>query len=72
VGGGVRKGASVRASLGIVVIGGITSSLLLTLVLVPVMYVLLAPETLVATNEKSPERPAARAGYVGNALSVEK
>jgi HAE1 family hydrophobic/amphiphilic exporter-1 len=69
---GLKPGASVRASLGIVVIGGITSSLLLTLVLVPVMYVLLAPETLVATNEKSPERPAARAGYVGNALSVEK
>jgi hydrophobic/amphiphilic exporter-1 (mainly G- bacteria), HAE1 family len=41
---GIEPGASVRASLGIVVIGGITSSLLLTLVLVPIMYVLLAPD----------------------------
>jgi HAE1 family hydrophobic/amphiphilic exporter-1 len=40
----LEPGSSTRSSLGIVVIGGITSSLILTLVLVPVMYVLLAPE----------------------------
>jgi HAE1 family hydrophobic/amphiphilic exporter-1 len=36
-------GAAVRRSLGIVVIGGLLSSLLLTLVLVPVIYARLAP-----------------------------
>jgi hydrophobic/amphiphilic exporter-1 (mainly G- bacteria), HAE1 family len=46
----LEPGSSTRASLGIVVIGGITSSLLLTLVLVPVMYVLLAPEKFVPAH----------------------
>ena len=36
-------GSSVRRSLGIVVIGGLTSSLLLTLVLVPIAFVWFAP-----------------------------
>lgn len=36
-------GAAVRRSLGVVVIGGLLSSLLLTLVLVPVIYARLAP-----------------------------
>jgi HAE1 family hydrophobic/amphiphilic exporter-1 len=40
----LEPGSSVRASLGVVVIGGILSSLLLTLLLVPVMYMYLAPE----------------------------
>lgn len=40
----LEQGSQVRQSLGIVVIGGMSSSLLLTLVLVPVMYVLLAPK----------------------------
>ena len=40
----LEPGSGSRASLGIVVIGGITSSLILTLLLVPVMYALLAPE----------------------------
>jgi HAE1 family hydrophobic/amphiphilic exporter-1 len=40
----LEPGSSVRSSLGVVVIGGILSSLLLTLVLVPVMYMYLAPE----------------------------
>lgn len=44
----LEPGSSSRASLGIVVIGGITSSLILTLVLVPVMYALLAPEHFAA------------------------
>jgi hydrophobic/amphiphilic exporter-1 (mainly G- bacteria), HAE1 family len=37
-------GAQAARSLGTVVIGGLASSLLLTLVLVPVVYVVLAPE----------------------------
>jgi HAE1 family hydrophobic/amphiphilic exporter-1 len=40
----LEPGSGVRSSLGVVVIGGITSSLILTLVLVPVMYVWLAPK----------------------------
>jgi HAE1 family hydrophobic/amphiphilic exporter-1 len=46
----IEPGSSVRSSLGIVVIGGITSSLILTLVLVPIMYVLLAPEHFVPSH----------------------
>jgi hypothetical protein len=40
----LEPGSTVRSSLGTVVIGGITSSLILTLVLVPIMYTILAPE----------------------------
>jgi HAE1 family hydrophobic/amphiphilic exporter-1 len=40
----IEPGSEVRSSLGIVVIGGILSSLVLTLVLVPVMYMYLAPD----------------------------
>jgi hydrophobic/amphiphilic exporter-1 (mainly G- bacteria), HAE1 family len=43
----LEPGSQSRAPLGIVVIGGITSSLVLTLILVPVMYALLAPEHFV-------------------------
>ena len=39
----LEPGSGTRASLGIVVIGGVISSLVLTLLLVPVMYVWLAP-----------------------------
>jgi HAE1 family hydrophobic/amphiphilic exporter-1 len=39
----LEPGSQVRASLGTVVIGGISSSLVLTLVLVPIMYLWLAP-----------------------------
>ena len=46
----LEPGSSTRSSLGVVVIGGITSSLILTLVLVPVMYVLLAPEHFVPSH----------------------
>ncbi len=42
----LEPGSSVRSSLGVVVCGGAFSSLVLTLVLVPVMYMWLAPETL--------------------------
>jgi HAE1 family hydrophobic/amphiphilic exporter-1 len=40
----LEPGSQVRASLGTVVIGGITSSLVLTLILVPIMYAWLSPE----------------------------
>jgi HAE1 family hydrophobic/amphiphilic exporter-1 len=40
----LEPGSSVRSSLGVVVIGGILSSLFLTLILVPIMYMWLAPE----------------------------
>jgi len=40
----LEPGSGVRSSLGVVVIGGILSSLVLTLVLVPTMYMYLAPE----------------------------
>jgi multidrug efflux pump subunit AcrB len=46
----LEPGSSVRSSLGVVVIGGILSSLFLTLVLVPVMYMWLAPAKLPATE----------------------
>ena len=46
----LEPGSSVRSSLGVVVIGGITSSLILTLVLVPIMYVLLSPEHFVPSH----------------------
>jgi HAE1 family hydrophobic/amphiphilic exporter-1 len=49
----LEPGSSVRSSLGVVVIGGITSSLILTLVLVPIMYVLLAPEHFVPSHGAS-------------------
>jgi multidrug efflux pump subunit AcrB len=42
----LEPGSSVRSSLGVVVCGGAFSSLVLTLVLVPVMYMWLAPEKL--------------------------
>jgi HAE1 family hydrophobic/amphiphilic exporter-1 len=59
----LEPGSSVRASLGIVVIGGITSSLILTLVLVPIMYVLLAPEHFVPSHGGGgPVEPSAASG----------
>jgi HAE1 family hydrophobic/amphiphilic exporter-1 len=55
----LEPGSSVRASLGVVVIGGILSSLLLTLILVPIMYMWLAPTTVAVTENPTPAlRPA--------------
>ncbi len=42
----LEPGSSVRSSLGVVVCGGALSSLVLTLVLVPVMYIWLAPKRM--------------------------
>jgi HAE1 family hydrophobic/amphiphilic exporter-1 len=55
----LEPGSSVRSSLGVVVIGGITSSLILTLVLVPIMYMWLAPEHFVPTHGIGPGEPPA-------------
>ncbi len=43
---GLNPGGATRASLGIAVIGGLTSSLVLTLVIVPIVYGWLAPDKL--------------------------
>jgi hydrophobic/amphiphilic exporter-1 (mainly G- bacteria), HAE1 family len=40
----LEPGSQSRASLGIVVIGGVTSSLILTLLLIPIIYVWIAPK----------------------------
>ena len=53
----LEPGSSVRSSLGVVVIGGITSSLILTLVLVPIMYMWLAPEHFVGSHGIAPSEP---------------
>jgi HAE1 family hydrophobic/amphiphilic exporter-1 len=53
----LEPGSSVRSSLGVVVIGGITSSLILTLVLVPIMYMWLAPEQFVSSHTIAPSEP---------------
>ncbi len=46
----LEPGTSTHASLGIVVIGGVFSSLVLTLVLIPVVYMWFAPEKIVTAN----------------------
>jgi HAE1 family hydrophobic/amphiphilic exporter-1 len=54
-------GSEAKRSLGTVVIGGLTSSLILTLVVVPIMFVWIAPGPPKETSpEESEERPARR------------
>ncbi len=50
----LEPGQSSRASLGIVVIGGVVSSLVLTLLLIPVMYLWLAPKKTGTPPAKDP------------------
>ena len=56
---GLEPGGAQRASLAIVVIGGLLSSLLLTLFIVPIMYSWIAPKTLrkgvVFADERKPD-----------------
>ena len=59
---GLEPGGGSRASLAIAVIGGLLSSLVLTLFIVPIMYSWIAPkelkaETKFASDEKPPESP---------------
>ncbi|MFZ1124704.1 MAG: efflux RND transporter permease subunit [Candidatus Baltobacteraceae bacterium] len=51
----LEPGQSSRASLGIVVIGGVMSSLVLTLLLIPIMYLWLAPKQ--ADRSAPPQEP---------------
>jgi hydrophobic/amphiphilic exporter-1 (mainly G- bacteria), HAE1 family len=53
----LEPGSQTRASLGVVVIGGDASSLILTLVLVPIMYMIMAPKHVEVTerDEQPPE-----------------
>jgi len=54
----LEPGSTVRSSLGVVVIGGISSSLVLTLLLVPIMYTILAPDRVAgATGGGEPTQP---------------
>ncbi len=46
----IEPGSSTRSSLAIVVIGGVLSSLVLTLLLIPIVYMRFAPETITASN----------------------
>lgn len=46
----IEPGSATRAPLGIVVIGGVLSSLVLTLLLIPIVYVAFAPEKITAAN----------------------
>ncbi|MEA2786424.1 MAG: AcrB/AcrD/AcrF family, partial [Candidatus Eremiobacteraeota bacterium] len=63
----LEPGASVRSSLGTVVIGGILSSLFLTLVLVPIMYMWLSAARMPATERAA---PGAEPGGRGRARGV--
>ena len=59
---GLEAGGSSRAPLAIAVIGGLTSSLVLTLFIVPIMYSWIAPkelkaETAFASDKKRPPEP---------------
>jgi len=56
----LEPGSQERESLGVVVIGGFLSSLVLTLLLVPVMYEWLAPKEM-STREKEVEDEIAAA-----------
>jgi HAE1 family hydrophobic/amphiphilic exporter-1 len=61
----LEPGSGARSSLGIVVIGGVFSSLVLTLLLVPIIYLWLAPEH--ATSNAAPP-PAPREGRTNGVL----
>lgn len=55
---GLEPGGQTRASLAIVVIGGLLSSLFLTLFIVPIMYRWIAPAQLAEETRFADERPA--------------
>lgn len=58
---GLESGAASRRALGIVVIGGLSSSLVLTLVLVPLFYRWIAPKELTKELKFRDEKPGAAA-----------
>jgi multidrug efflux pump subunit AcrB len=53
---GIEPGGQTRASLGIVMIGGLLSSLLLTLFIVPAMYLRIAPDKMFEPVQFSGEK----------------
>jgi HAE1 family hydrophobic/amphiphilic exporter-1 len=53
----IDPGSDTRRALGVVVIGGLTSSLVLTLFIVPIMYLWLAPRDVVRTHSLDDELP---------------
>jgi hydrophobic/amphiphilic exporter-1 (mainly G- bacteria), HAE1 family len=59
----LEPGSETRAPLGIVVIGGVLSSLVLTLLLIPIVYMAFAPEKITAANWP-PEAEAATGEWV--------
>jgi hydrophobic/amphiphilic exporter-1 (mainly G- bacteria), HAE1 family len=66
----LEPGSSVRSSLGVVVIGGILSSLFLTLVLVPIMYMWLAPEHFHAAHGNGAPLDGAKMTADGHAQAL--
>jgi HAE1 family hydrophobic/amphiphilic exporter-1 len=54
---GLINGSQVRQALGVVIIGGLASSLALTLVLVPVVYMRLAPDKIDLDVDEQPTPP---------------
>ena len=46
----LEPGTATHSSLGVVVIGGVVSSLVLTLLLIPIVYVWFAPEKITVSN----------------------
>ena len=54
----LEPGSSSRSSLGIVVIGGVLSSLILTMLLVPNAYVWMAPKNVTQKPKSEPEAAA--------------
>jgi HAE1 family hydrophobic/amphiphilic exporter-1 len=63
---GLEPGGASRASLAIVVIGGLLSSLALTLFIVPIMYAWIAPKELTAETKFSGEQPPPNSGRRGS------
>jgi HAE1 family hydrophobic/amphiphilic exporter-1 len=59
---GLEPGTSTRTSLAIVVIGGLLSSLVLTLFIVPIMYRWIAPKVLKAETHLSSDPPPRTGG----------
>jgi HAE1 family hydrophobic/amphiphilic exporter-1 len=54
---GLEPGTATRTSLALVVIGGLLSSLVLTLFIVPIMYAWIAPEHLKEETHLSSDKP---------------
>jgi multidrug efflux pump subunit AcrB len=62
----LEAGATERQALGIVVIGGLLSSLVLTLVLIPVLYLWLAPKHMHQAQSAKPAAPSANGARNGH------